>query len=216
MDCKLQSFSQPTFVKSVEKVELELSNTFDPRLATTQQSSSPSRPDTRTADDVSVCSMSSTLALSTEKRNLYSICEKWYWVPLRPRWLLVPTIDKLLFLLSRLEDNFVLDQNYAIARDDLYDTFQIHLVKHGREMKKNAFGKLFRRVFAKTTTRRLGSRGISRYHHSGVKVREDSAYKGQLAEIEDKRRCVAQGPFFKETRRCQNLIPIVTWAPICI
>lgn len=69
------------------------------------------------------------------------------------------------------------DENNSVARGALasqYDSF-----RHCTEFKLDpvnaaSFGKLIRNVFTNLRTRRLGTRGNSKYHYYGIRIKPDS------------------------------------------
>ncbi|XP_027198824.2 uncharacterized protein LOC113793055 [Dermatophagoides pteronyssinus] len=76
-----------------------------------------------------------------------------------------------------LENNYELAEGVCIPRSVLYlhyiDFCQINRVQ---PVNAASFGKIIRQQFPQLTTRRLGTRGQSRYHYYGIAVKENSAY----------------------------------------
>lgn len=76
-----------------------------------------------------------------------------------------------------LEENYEISDGVCIPRSALY----MHYVDFcGRNsiqpVNAASFGKIIRQQFPQLTTRRLGTRGQSRYHYYGIAVRDTSLY----------------------------------------
>ncbi|KAL7751643.1 hypothetical protein RI367_003109 [Sorochytrium milnesiophthora] len=86
--------------------------------------------------------------------------------------------DKSLFVSTWLLDNYELcDDSNTIPRQDLYDHYKRFAESHDvAPMNAAGFGKLMRGVFPDLKTRRLGTRGSSKYHYCGIclKVKQPS------------------------------------------
>ncbi|KPM05553.1 transcription factor RFX4-like protein 1 [Sarcoptes scabiei] len=76
-----------------------------------------------------------------------------------------------------LENNYELAEGVCIPRSVLYLHY-IDFCQLNRVQPVNAasFGKIIRQQFPQLTTRRLGTRGQSRYHYYGISIKETSAY----------------------------------------
>ncbi|KAF7695630.1 DNA-binding protein RFX2 isoform X1 [Silurus meridionalis] len=77
--------------------------------------------------------------------------------------------------LQWLLDNYETAEGVSLARCSLYN----HYLRHCHEQKLDpvnaaSFGKLIRSVFMGLRTRRLGTRGNSKYHYYGIRVKPDS------------------------------------------
>uniref|UniRef100_A0AAR2KYD8 DNA-binding protein RFX2 n=1 Tax=Pygocentrus nattereri TaxID=42514 RepID=A0AAR2KYD8_PYGNA len=77
--------------------------------------------------------------------------------------------------LQWLLDNYEIADGVSLARCSLYH----HYLRHCQEQKLDpvnaaSFGKLIRSVFMGLRTRRLGTRGNSKYHYYGIRVKPDS------------------------------------------
>ncbi|KAJ8374478.1 hypothetical protein SKAU_G00050580 [Synaphobranchus kaupii] len=77
--------------------------------------------------------------------------------------------------LQWLLDNYETADGVSLARCSLYH----HYLRHCQEQKLDpvnaaSFGKLIRSVFMGLRTRRLGTRGNSKYHYYGIRVKPDS------------------------------------------
>lgn len=79
--------------------------------------------------------------------------------------------------LTWLEKNYELAEGVCIPRSVLYQHY-VDFCGINRVQPVNAasFGKIIRQQFPNLTTRRLGTRGQSRYHYYGIAIREDSGY----------------------------------------
>ncbi|XP_072245256.1 DNA-binding protein RFX2 isoform X4 [Leuresthes tenuis] len=78
-------------------------------------------------------------------------------------------------MLQWLLDNYETAEGVSLPRCSLYN----HYLRHCREQKLDpvnaaSFGKLIRSVFMGLRTRRLGTRGNSKYHYYGIRVKPDS------------------------------------------
>lgn len=76
-----------------------------------------------------------------------------------------------------LENNYELAEGVCIPRSVLYLHY-VDFCSINRVQPVNAasFGKIIRQQFPHLTTRRLGTRGQSRYHYYGIGIKESSAY----------------------------------------
>ncbi|XP_054160058.1 transcription factor RFX4-like, partial [Oppia nitens] len=76
-----------------------------------------------------------------------------------------------------LEDNYELAEGVCIPRSVLYMHY-VDFCGNNNVQPVNAasFGKIIRQQFPQLTTRRLGTRGQSRYHYYGIAIRETSVY----------------------------------------
>lgn len=76
-----------------------------------------------------------------------------------------------------LENNYELADGVCIPRSVLYLHY-VDFCSINRVQPVNAasFGKIIRQQFPHLTTRRLGTRGQSRYHYYGIGIKENSAY----------------------------------------
>ncbi|XP_048108886.1 DNA-binding protein RFX2 [Alosa alosa] len=77
--------------------------------------------------------------------------------------------------LQWLLDNYETAEGVSLARCSLYN----HYLRHCQEQKLDpvnaaSFGKLIRSVFMGLRTRRLGTRGNSKYHYYGIRIKPDS------------------------------------------
>ncbi|KAI8577741.1 hypothetical protein K450DRAFT_250604 [Umbelopsis ramanniana AG] len=88
-----------------------------------------------------------------------------------------PALDKATreFVLSWIHSNYVIDKDHSVARNDAYE----HYISsceglNLRPINSALYGKLMRSVFPDMSTRRLGTRGSSKYHYGGIKRRVSS------------------------------------------
>lgn len=76
-----------------------------------------------------------------------------------------------------LEDNYEIAEGVCIPRSTLYAHYVDFCSRHHiQPVNAASFGKIIRQQFPQLTTRRLGTRGQSRYHYYGIAVRESSIY----------------------------------------
>ena len=74
-----------------------------------------------------------------------------------------------------LLDNFETADGVSLPRARMYDHYMIHSQQNNQEpVNAASFGKLVRSVFVGLKTRRLGTRGNSKYHYYGIKIKENS------------------------------------------
>ena len=74
-----------------------------------------------------------------------------------------------------LLDNFETCDGVSLPRARMYDHYMIHSQQNNQEpVNAASFGKLVRSVFVGLKTRRLGTRGNSKYHYYGIKIKENS------------------------------------------
>uniref|UniRef100_A0A3P9A3Y3 DNA-binding protein RFX2 n=2 Tax=Esox lucius TaxID=8010 RepID=A0A3P9A3Y3_ESOLU len=78
-------------------------------------------------------------------------------------------------MLQWLLDNYETAEGVSLPRSSLYN----HYLRHCQEQKLDpvnaaSFGKLIRSVFMGLRTRRLGTRGNSKYHYYGIRLKPDS------------------------------------------
>lgn len=81
-----------------------------------------------------------------------------------------------------LLENYETAEGISLPRSTLYSHYQTHCSQQGIEpVNAASFGKLIRSVFVGLRTRRLGTRGNSKYHYYGIRVKPGSP----LARITD-------------------------------
>ena len=74
-----------------------------------------------------------------------------------------------------LLDNFETAEGVSLPRARMYDHYMIHAQQNSQEpVNAASFGKLVRSVFVGLKTRRLGTRGHSKYHYYGIKIKDNS------------------------------------------
>ncbi|XP_061389588.1 DNA-binding protein RFX2-like [Musca vetustissima] len=82
-----------------------------------------------------------------------------------------------------LSQNYETAEGVSLPRSTLYS----HYIEHCQEcniepVNAASFGKLIRSVFAGLRTRRLGTRGNSKYHYYGIRIKSDSLLKNHDEE----------------------------------
>ncbi|XP_074653553.1 transcription factor RFX4-like [Tubulanus polymorphus] len=79
--------------------------------------------------------------------------------------------------LKWLEENYEVAEGVCIPRSTLYMHY-LDFCNRNTSQPVNAasFGKIIRQQFPQITTRRLGTRGQSKYHYYGIAIRESSQY----------------------------------------
>ncbi|EFO94323.1 CRE-DAF-19 protein [Caenorhabditis remanei] len=84
-----------------------------------------------------------------------------------------------------LFDNYEIAEGSSLPRCQLYDHYRKHCAEHRMDpVNAASFGKLIRSVFQNLKTRRLGTRGNSKYHYYGIRMKEGSTL-GQIAPQEN-------------------------------
>uniref|UniRef100_A0ACB8ER11 DNA-binding protein rfx2 n=1 Tax=Sphaerodactylus townsendi TaxID=933632 RepID=A0ACB8ER11_9SAUR len=79
--------------------------------------------------------------------------------------------EKLQWLL----DNYETAEGVSLPRSTLYNHYLRHCQEHKLDpVNAASFGKLIRSIFMGLRTRRLGTRGNSKYHYYGIRVKPDS------------------------------------------
>ncbi|XP_061085549.1 transcription factor RFX4 [Conger conger] len=79
--------------------------------------------------------------------------------------------------LEWLEENYEMAEGVCIPRSALYMHYLDFCEKHDSQpVNAASFGKIMRQQFPHLTTRRLGTRGQSKYHYYGIAVKESSQY----------------------------------------
>lgn len=74
-----------------------------------------------------------------------------------------------------LHENFEACEDISLGREPLYNYYVEHCGVLGTDpVNQASFGKLIRSVFPKLKTRRLGTRGNSKYHYYGIRLTESS------------------------------------------
>ncbi|KAM7359194.1 DNA-binding protein RFX2-like [Cochliomyia hominivorax] len=85
-----------------------------------------------------------------------------------------------------LSQNYETADGVSLPRSTLYN----HYIQHCNEsqiepVNAASFGKLIRSVFSGLRTRRLGTRGNSKYHYYGIRIKPDSLLKQQQSQDEN-------------------------------
>ncbi|KAM6037235.1 transcription factor RFX3-like isoform 1-T1 [Chlamydotis macqueenii] len=77
--------------------------------------------------------------------------------------------------LQWLLDNYETAEGVSLPRSTLYNHYLRHCQEHKLDpVNAASFGKLIRSIFMGLRTRRLGTRGNSKYHYYGIRVKPDS------------------------------------------
>ncbi|KAI8588246.1 RFX DNA-binding domain-containing protein [Geranomyces variabilis] len=89
-----------------------------------------------------------------------------------------PQADKARSILVThwLMENYEQCEGISIPRSNLYDHYCSYCLEHRIDPVNSAsFGKLIRTVFPEIKTRRLGTRGKSKYHYCGIRIRSSAS-----------------------------------------
>lgn len=82
-----------------------------------------------------------------------------------------------------LSQNYETAEGVSLPRSTLYSHYMQHCTESNIEpVNAASFGKLIRSVFAGLRTRRLGTRGNSKYHYYGIRIKSDSLLKNHDEE----------------------------------
>jgi hypothetical protein len=74
-----------------------------------------------------------------------------------------------------IRDKFEVSEGSSVLRSSLQDAYKDHCTALGlRALNDAGFGKVLRQLFPELKSRRLGTRGNSRYHYYGMRPRSDS------------------------------------------
>ncbi|XP_060081441.1 transcription factor RFX4-like [Ylistrum balloti] len=117
--------------------------------------------------------------------------------------------------LKWLEDNYEIAIGVCIPRSTLYYHYLDYCEKKDTQpVNAASFGKIIRQQFPQITTRRLGTRGQSKYHYYGIGVRESSIYyeliysaKGIQSSAEGKKENVKQIIAYSPRSKLGTLLP---------
>ncbi|XP_041372844.1 transcription factor RFX4-like [Gigantopelta aegis] len=117
--------------------------------------------------------------------------------------------------LKWLEENYEVAERVCIPRSTLYVHYMDFCEKtDSQPVNAASFGKIIRQQFPHITTRRLGTRGQSKYHYYGVGVRETSIYydvmfsaKGVDGGIDGKKDGMKQIAAYSPRSKLGTLLP---------
>uniref|UniRef100_A0A8C3DTH0 Regulatory factor X1 n=1 Tax=Corvus moneduloides TaxID=1196302 RepID=A0A8C3DTH0_CORMO len=106
-----------------------------------------------------------------------------------------------------LLDNYETAEGVSLPRSALYCHYLLHCQGHKLEpVNAASFGKLIRSVFMGLRTRRLGTRGNSKYHYYGLRIKAGSPL---LRLVEDQQHlAMRQQPFAQKQRRWRGGSPM--------
>ncbi|ELV14332.1 MHC class II regulatory factor RFX1 [Tupaia chinensis] len=105
-----------------------------------------------------------------------------------------------------LLDNYETAEGVSLPRSTLYCHYLLHCQEQKLEpVNAASFGKLIRSVFMGLRTRRLGTRGNSKYHYYGLRIKASSPL---LRLMEDQQHMAMRGqPFSQKQRQVDNVVP---------
>ncbi|XP_021366636.1 transcription factor RFX4-like [Mizuhopecten yessoensis] len=111
--------------------------------------------------------------------------------------------------LKWLEDNYEIAIGVCIPRSTLYYHYLDYCEKRDTQpVNAASFGKIIRQQFPQITTRRLGTRGQSKYHYYGIGVRESSIYYELMYSAKGIQRSVFTFMMMYRTH-CQRILDTV-------
>jgi regulatory factor X 1/2/3 len=80
-------------------------------------------------------------------------------------------------------ENYETAEGVSLPRSTLYNHYMRHCNEHKLDAVNAAsFGKLIRSVFTGLRTRRLGTRGNSKYHYYGIRIKPGSSLVNVLVD----------------------------------
>lgn len=80
-------------------------------------------------------------------------------------------------------NNYETAEGVSLPRSTLYNHYLHHCSEHKLDpVNAASFGKLIRSVFVGLRTRRLGTRGNSKYHYYGIRIKPNS----ELNQLDEK------------------------------
>nr|XP_009930525.1 PREDICTED: DNA-binding protein RFX2 [Opisthocomus hoazin] len=86
--------------------------------------------------------------------------------------------------LQWLLDNYETAEGVSLPRSSLYNHYLRHCQEHKLDpVNAASFGKLIRSVFMGLRTRRLGTRGNSKYHYYGIRLKPESPLNRSVLEL---------------------------------
>ncbi|CAN7939898.1 unnamed protein product, partial [Ixodes pacificus] len=85
-----------------------------------------------------------------------------------------------------LEENYEVAEGVCIPRNTLYLHYVDFCTRNTMQpVNAASFGKIIRQQFPQLTTRRLGTRGQSRYHYYGIAIKEASLYFESIIKVSE-------------------------------
>ena len=90
-------------------------------------------------------------------------------------------------------DNFEAAEGVSLPRATLFALYMQHCNELEIEpMNAASFGKMIRSIFSGLKTRRLGTRGNSKYHYYGIKLKQNSILHKRLEDVSTQLRPLMQ------------------------
>ncbi|KAI1720313.1 RFX DNA-binding domain-containing protein [Ditylenchus destructor] len=107
--------------------------------------------------------------------------------------------------LEWLNNNYEASEGASLPRCTLYDHYLAHCEELNlRPVNAASFGKLIRSVFQKLKTRRLGTRGNSKYHYNGIRIKATSNLLNFVSAEEYNRMNATTNQTARNTRRSSS------------
>uniref|UniRef100_A0A671Q191 Regulatory factor X, 1b (influences HLA class II expression) n=1 Tax=Sinocyclocheilus anshuiensis TaxID=1608454 RepID=A0A671Q191_9TELE len=123
----------------------------------------------------------------------------------------------LLFLVQWLMDNYETAEGVSLPRCTLYCHYLLHCQQTKLEpVNAASFGKLIRSVFMGLRTRRLGTRGNSKYHYYGLRIKSNSPLHRL---VEDQQHLAMRQQPYSQKQRCVCVcvcVLMITYASRCL
>ncbi|KER30322.1 hypothetical protein T265_03267 [Opisthorchis viverrini] len=95
-----------------------------------------------------------------------------------------------------LLDNYESADGVSLSRSALYSHYLSHCLENWLEpMNPASFGKLIRSIFVGLRTRRLGTRGNSKYHYYGIRMKSNSSLNQVTGETRSQLGQKKEGPY---------------------
>ncbi|ESO01201.1 hypothetical protein HELRODRAFT_184328 [Helobdella robusta] len=117
--------------------------------------------------------------------------------------------------LKWLEENYEMAEGVCIPRSTLYMHYLDYCgMNDSQPVNAASFGKIIRQQFPQITTRRLGTRGQSKYHYYGVGIKESSIYfdlaysrKGFFSNADGKKESLKQVYSYSPRSKLGTMLP---------
>ncbi|MEN2497796.1 MAG: Transcription factor rfx3, variant 2 [Marteilia pararefringens] len=107
--------------------------------------------------------------------------------------------------LKWLMDNFEGAEGVSLPRATLFALYMQHCNEnHVEPMNAASFGKMIRSIFSGLKTRRLGTRGNSKYHYYGIKLKQQSILQRRLEEVSHQIKPLGSLEHLEKRQRCTS------------
>nr|XP_034329814.1 transcription factor RFX4-like [Crassostrea gigas] len=122
-----------------------------------------------------------------------------------------------------LKSHFVVQPNNSLSRGDIFQAYIVHCERNNiTHCNPATFGKILRSIFPDVKTRRIGTRGNSRYHYCGIGVnpkterQQNGIQKDREKQLKEDNTSLANGQFSNIlVEYSQELLPLLHSFPTC-